>query len=311
MVLPGANTATFPAPSAGVMLPHEPAQRPAPAPKAVETAAAAEPIATGAVPQPNAAARSASSNPEPSRPQTAADKASTAIGAGLRAAAAKGDPAAEYEMAQRYAEGHGVPQNPAEAADWFERAAKHGLAPAQFRLGALYEKGIGVKKNLESARRLYVAAAEAGNAKAMHNLAVLYAEGIDGKPDYQSAARWFRKAADHGIIDSQYNLAVLYARGIGVEANFGEAYKWFVLAAREGDRDAGKKRDDVGARLDQATLAAARTAAQAWAPEPQPDAATQVKVPPGGWDGAPPPSVASRRVGPKGAPVPATVRPAQ
>src|SRR5262249_21064652 len=111
-----------------------------------------------------------------------------------------------------------------------------------------------------------------------------YAEGIDGKPDYQTAARWFRKAADYGVTDSQYNLAVLYARGIGVEQNLAEAYRWFALAAREGDAESAKKRDDVGARLDSQALRAAMQAVQAWTPEPQPETAVQVKIPPGGWD---------------------------
>jgi localization factor PodJL len=297
LVLPGTNTGTFPAPPAGVVLPSEPARAATSAPRSAEASAPAENLVTGAVRPPNAASAPAANG---------ADKTPPALSAGLRAAAAKGDPAAEFEIAQRYADGRGVPQNLAEAAEWFERAAKQGLIPAQFRLGALYEKGLGVKKNLETARRLYVAAAEAGNAKAMHNLAVLYAEGLEGKPDYQTATRWFRKASDRGVIDSQYNLAVLYARGIGVETNLAEAYKWFVLAAREGDKDAGKKRDDVGSRLDQQTLMAARAAAQVWVAEPQPEAAVQVKAPPGGWDAFAPPPVANRRVGPKGAPAPAS-----
>ena len=118
----------------------------------------------------------------------------------------------------------------------------------------------------------------------MHNLAVLYAEGIDGKPDYQTAAKWFRKAANYGVADSQYNLGILYARGIGVEQNLAEAYRWFALAAREGDREALKKRDDVATRLDRQSLMAAQRAAETFRPEPQPEAATEVKAPPGGWD---------------------------
>ena len=206
----------------------------------------------------------------------------------MRTALAKGDAGAEYEIAQRYAEGRGLPQNLVEAADWFDRAARQGLAPAQFRLGGFYEKGFGVKKDLDTARRLYLAAADAGNAKAMHNLAVLYAEGIDGKPDYQNAAKWFRKAADYGLTDSQYNLGILYGRGIGMEANLPEAYKWFTLAARDGDRESASKRDDVGGRLDPKSLAAAKAAAQAWTPLEQPEAATQASAPPGGWDNAAP-----------------------
>jgi localization factor PodJL len=216
-----------------------------------------------------------------------ADRLPVAIGAaGLRNAALKGDAAAAYEIGLRFAEGRLVPQNLAEAAEWFERAAKQGLVPAQFRLGGLYEKGLGVKKDPEIARRLYTAAAEAGNAKAMHNLAVLHAEGLDGRPDYQTAAKWFRKAAEHGVADSQYNLAILYARGIGVPANLAEAYKWFTIASRSGDKESAKKRDEIATRLDPQSLAAAKLTAQNWDVEPQPEEATSVKVPVGGWDEA-------------------------
>jgi localization factor PodJL len=204
--------------------------------------------------------------------------------AALRTAASKGQPAAEYEVGIRQIEGRGTAQNTEAGMRWLERAARAGIAPAHFRLGGLYEKGLGVKKDLTVARRHYVAAAEKGNAKAMHNLAVLYAEGIDGKPDYPTAAGWFRRSAQHGVADSQYNLAILYARGIGIEQNLAESYKWFALAAIQGDRDAAKKRDDIGAKLDAASLGAARAATQSFSPQPQPDDAVTVLAPPGGWD---------------------------
>jgi localization factor PodJL len=201
----------------------------------------------------------------------------------LRAAALAGDPSAAYEVAVRFVEGRGVPPNNAEAAYWFERAAKKGLALAQFRLGGLCEKGLGVKKNLAAARDLYRAAADKGNGKAMHNLAVLYAEGIDGAADYRSAAHWFRRAAERGITDSQYNLAILYVRGVGVEQSLTESYKWFFLAAKEGDKDAAQKRDEVAGRLDEQALSAARIEVESWTPLPQPVDAITVK---GGWDSA-------------------------
>ncbi len=210
------------------------------------------------------------------------DKLPAAIGSSaLRSAALSGDPSAAYEVAVRLAEGRVVRENDEAAARWFERAAKKGLAPAQFRLASLYEKGIGVKKNLATARDLYRAAADKGHGKAMHNLAVLYAEGIAGPGDYRTAAQWFRKAAERGVTDSQYNLAVLYARGVEVEQNLAESYKWFFLAAREGDKDAAQKRDEMAARLDEQSLAAARIEVEKWAPLPQPAEAIAVK---GGWE---------------------------
>lgn len=186
----------------------------------------------------------------------------------------------------RFAEGHGVAANMEEAVRWFERAASKGLAPAQFRYASFLEKGQGVRKNLGQARRLYLAAATKGHAKAMHNLAVLYAEGIEGKPDYATAVQWFRKAAQHGIADSQYNLGVLCARGLGTEKDAAESYKWFALAAAQGDREAGKKRDDIAAHLDADALAAAERTVKNFVAEAQPPAATAVPAPHGGWDGA-------------------------
>ncbi|OYX80742.1 MAG: hypothetical protein B7Y77_00130 [Bradyrhizobium sp. 35-63-5] len=225
----------------------------------------------------------------PSRPAAPpvpdADRLPSAIGSvKLRSAAVGGDGPAAYEIALRYAEGRGVPVDPAEAARWYERAASKGLAPAQFRYASLLEKGMGVKKNLAQARKFYLAAAGKGHAKAMHNLAVLYAEGIDGKPDYSTAVQWFKKAAQHGIADSQYNLGVLCARGLGTEKNLEEAYKWFALAAHQGDHEAAKKRDEVAGRLDPDVLAAAERAAKSFVPEPQPPAALNVPTPRGGWD---------------------------
>ncbi len=227
-------------------------------------------------------------------PPTIVEKLPSTIGGPpLRAAAMAGAAAAEFEVATRFADGHGVAPNVEAAARWLERAAKQGLAPAQFRLGSLYEKGIGVKKDLVMARDYYAAAAAKGNGKAMHNLAVLYAEGINGPADYRTAAQWFRKAADRGITDSQYNLAILYARGIGVEQNYAESYKWFALAARDGDSEATRKRNEVASHLDKQSLAAAEAAVQKWSAVPQPDDAVNVKAPPGGWD--PPPRAAKAK----------------
>jgi localization factor PodJL len=205
----------------------------------------------------------------------------------LRAAVMKGDPAAAYEVATRFAEGKGVAVNLDEAAKWYDRAAQAGLIPAIFRLGTFYEKGLSVKKDTDIARRYYLQAAERGNAKAMHNLAVLDADGGGKGANYKSAAQWFRKAADRGVADSQFNLGILYARGIGVEQNLAESFKWFSLAAAQGDADSARKRDDIAKRLDAQSLAAAKLAIQTFSAEPQPEDSVNAAAPAGGWDSAP------------------------
>ena len=206
---------------------------------------------------------------------------------GLRDAVAAGTSAAQYELAQRLLEGRELPQDQHAAALWFERAAASGFAPAQFRIGTLYQKGVGVPRDAAAAKRWYARAAEGGNARAAHNLAVMSAEPADEKPDYVEAARWFRKAAGMGVRDSQYNLAVLYARGLGVEQDLGQSWLWFSLAAAQGDTDAGKKRDEIAAKMDPAAIVgAADELAKFKVAKPDP-AANEVTAPPGGWDAKP------------------------
>lgn len=203
----------------------------------------------------------------------------------IRTLAEQGSAAAQFELALRSAEGRGAPRDPKAAAQWFEKAAAQGLAPAQYRLGSLYEKGVGVERDPARARKLYLSAAQAGNARAMHNLAVMLAEGGDnGKPDYGAASEWFRKAGEAGVRDSQYNLAILYARGLGLPQSLTQSYVWFAAAAAQGDADADKKREEVGARLDSRELAAAKAAAAAFRVKEPPREANEVAPPAGGWE---------------------------
>ncbi len=180
----------------------------------------------------------------------------------LRTAAAKGDPKAQFIVGSHYLERRDF----ARAAEWFEKAAKRGLAVAQYRFGTLHERGRGVPRNAKEALKWYEKAAKAGNVKAMHNLAVLLTNGQGGRTSYADAARWFLSAARHGLRDSQYNLAVLYQRGLGVLKDEEEAYKWFGIAARIGDADAARLRDSLKSRLDKATLRRLDREIASWKP---------------------------------------------
>jgi localization factor PodJL len=182
----------------------------------------------------------------------------------LREAAAKGDPRAQYAIARRYAEGKVVSPDLTEARLWFERAAGAGYAPAQYRLGMLYERGQGVDRDLGRARSWYQAAAEKGHVKAMHDLAIVASGREDGNADYALAAKWHEEAASYGFGDSQFSLGILFEYGLGRPKDFTMAYQWFALAALSGDADAAKRRDQVMVKLDQAALAEAELAVQAW-----------------------------------------------
>ncbi len=208
--------------------------------------------------------------------------------AALETLSGRGDPAAQYELGSREADGNQTPRDLKSAAQWFEKSATKGFAPSQYRLGVLYERGLGVPRDTALAKLWYQRAADRGNVRAMHNLAVLVADG-DGKPDYAGAAKWFRRAAEFGIRDSQYNLAILYARGMGGPQDLAQSYAWFAAAAAQGDEDAGKKRDEIGGRLDPATLARAKAMAAAFQPRAIDPAVNEVSPPPGGWQAAQPP----------------------
>lgn len=182
----------------------------------------------------------------------------------LRAAAAKGNPAAQFEVAARFATGDGA--DPAKAAEWYSRAAAQGFAPAQYRLAVLHERGLGVKKDPGRARTWYRRAAELGNVKAMHNLAVMHGRPGSGTPDYATAQDWFLAAGRHGLVDSQYNLGVLNENGLGVPPNPEDAYKWYSLAADGGDAEAGKRAERMRQKLSAAAIKRVDEAVRAWEP---------------------------------------------
>ncbi len=198
----------------------------------------------------------------------------------LREAAIGGNLAAMFEIGARLADGRGVTKDATLAGRWFELAAAQGHAPSQYRLASLYREGRGLAKDAALAFQWFDRAAAQGHVLAMHNAGVLLAEGVHGAPDYAGAALWFRRAAEHGVKDSQFNVAILFARGLGVNQDLGEAFRWFSLAAAQGDPDAGKKRDDIAARLSKEQLAKERETLKAFKPTTPNMSAND----PGSWD---------------------------
>jgi GAF domain/Sel1 repeat/PilZ domain len=69
----------------------------------------------------------------------------------LRKLADQGDADAQWQMAVHYHNGEGVPQDDAQAVQWFRRAAEQGNVDAQAHLGAYYWAGRGVPEDLSQA----------------------------------------------------------------------------------------------------------------------------------------------------------------
>ena len=69
-----------------------------------------------------------------------------------------------------YEIGHGVDQSNEKAAEYYEAAARQGVAGAQYNLGALYYNGEGVEQSDETARGWWMKSAEQGHETAIRGL---------------------------------------------------------------------------------------------------------------------------------------------
>ncbi len=81
-----------------------------------------------------------------------------------------GDADSQYNLAQMYRRGEGVPRDLVQARRWYEAAAEQGFEEARFQLGVMWETGNGVAPDLIAARRWYAGAARAGHARAREAL---------------------------------------------------------------------------------------------------------------------------------------------
>ena len=123
----------------------------------------------------------------------------------LEPLARAGNPIAQLRYGLLHYHGHGVRENDAQALQWFERAARQGLAEAQFNLGNMYAYGLAAPTGSD-ANRL--------------------------------AAQWYFEAARQGHAQAQYSLGILFLTGTGVVQSDAEAAKWIERAAAQGHADA-------------------------------------------------------------------------
>jgi uncharacterized protein len=72
-----------------------------------------------------------------------------------------------------YLEGWGVPQDYAQAMQWYRKAADQGLAQAQYGIGLMYINGLGVPRDKTQALYWYNLAAAQGHQDAKQALATL------------------------------------------------------------------------------------------------------------------------------------------
>lgn len=116
----------------------------------------------------------------------------------LQSFAAKGDPQACFELADRTLEGDGVPKDAAKAIPLYETAAKGGIANAWFRLGKIYH------------------------------------DGLTGTPDYGWALEYFGNAARARVAEAQHNIGAMLVSARGVKRDYIEGLAWLIVAKKSG-----------------------------------------------------------------------------
>ena len=156
----------------------------------------------------------------------------------LKKRADSGDADAQVNIGGLYRDGQGVPQDYAQARQWYEKAAAHGNAMAQFYIGLLYYDAEGVPKDVAKAMEWWQKAAAQGHTKAQSNLGWLYHNGFGIPQDYVTARQWYEKAAAQGNALAQVNLGRLYYDGSGVPQDYAQARQWWEKAAAQGQAEA-------------------------------------------------------------------------
>lgn len=154
----------------------------------------------------------------------------------VRSLAQNGNAEAQFQLGRAYQSGEFVPQDDAEAAKWWERAAVQGNSNAEYRLGNLYHSGAGVKQDDRTAVRWWRDSSNRGNSYGQALLAMAYHLGLGGLPkDDVKSFEILQKAADQGFATAEAALGSMYYKGEGIPKNSAEAIKLWRKAAQKHD----------------------------------------------------------------------------
>src|SRR2546422_434692 len=205
-----------------------------------------------------------SSSPSSSKQEAASTTENSLVE--LKKQADSGDAAAQFNLGWLYYDGRGVPQDYAQARQWYEKAAAQGNAKAQNNLGVLYQNGQGGLQDYAQARQWYEKAAAQGHAEAQWHLGEMYYDGKGVPKDDAKAAEWHQKAAAQGDAVAQELLALMYNEGIGVPSDGVLAYAWLNLSAAKGNETAKRSRDSITSSLNSAQRAEAERLSTSWKP---------------------------------------------
>ena len=167
----------------------------------------------------------------------------------LEAAAAAGDPMAQWQLGLMYESGEGVAQDKAKAFGYFaEIADQHAdsapkgtesdiVAHSFVKMGEYYREGLpeaGIAKDEEYSNKLILhAASYFGDADAQYKVGEMYLDPNELGDNPLQSARWLSLAARKGHAPAQAKLGdILFNGDGGLEANPVEGLMWLTIASR-------------------------------------------------------------------------------
>jgi TPR repeat protein len=157
------------------------------------------------------------------------------------------DAHAKCNLAKRLLAENCVPNADKLAARLYIAAAEMGLAAAQYNLADLYLRGLGVPKDAGKAINWLDEAASQNDVDAMYSLGLIYEFGNEGiLPDVKRAMEYFAKAAVMGSPRAQYEYACACMLGRGVPKDINQAKYWFAKAAEQGVGRAKRQLEILG-----------------------------------------------------------------
>ncbi len=160
----------------------------------------------------------------------------------LRALADQGDTRSMIGLAYIRQNPNDKRYNPAEAVQYFTKAADAGAPDAQFELAKIYEQGLGVTADPAKALALYQASAAQGFADAINDLGFLYFQGGLGlKPDQAKGIDLFHQAADLRHPEAMFNYAGMIDNGAIAGQGPADAAKYLYQALRSGSGEVMKQ----------------------------------------------------------------------
>jgi TPR repeat protein len=117
----------------------------------------------------------------------------------LMARAEKGEAQAQADLAGQYMLGRTLPEDAAQAAHWYRKAAVQGHAGSQYSLANLLYMGApGVKKDVHEACGLFAKAAVQDMLAAEFYTGLCETDGLGGKKDHADAYFWLLAAQKKG-----------------------------------------------------------------------------------------------------------------